>query len=146
MTKTHKIRIGAAFPATEISADAGQVRAFVEAVGDLGFDHILALDHVLGAYPPAHPEGPALQPLPGTSGWENIYDYQTTFHEPFVLFGFVAALTELEMFTGVPRPPQPQTALVAKQAAQVDIQRRKAASRCRHRLEQRGVRQSRPVL
>jgi probable F420-dependent oxidoreductase len=121
MTKNLKIRIGAAFPATEISSDAGQVRAFVEAVGDLGFDHILALDHVLGAYPPAHPEGPALQPLPGTSGWENIYDYQTTFHEPFVLFGFVAALTELEMFTGVLVLPQRQTALVAKQAAQVDI-------------------------
>jgi alkanesulfonate monooxygenase SsuD/methylene tetrahydromethanopterin reductase-like flavin-dependent oxidoreductase (luciferase family) len=121
MTKTRKIRIGAAFPATEISSDRGQVRAFVEAVGDLGFDHILALDHVLGAYPPAYPEGPALQPLPGTSGWENIYDYQTTFHEPFVLFGFVAALTELEMFTGVLILPQRQTALVAKQAAQVDI-------------------------
>jgi probable F420-dependent oxidoreductase len=121
MAKTLNIRIGAAFPATEISSDRGQVRAFVEAVGDLGFDHILALDHILGAYPPAHPEGPALQPLPGTSGWENIYDYRTTFHEPFVLFGFVAALTELELFTGVLILPQRQTALVAKQAAQVDI-------------------------
>jgi probable F420-dependent oxidoreductase len=121
MTNPPNIRIGAAFPTTEISSDRGQVRAFVEAVGDLGFDHILALDHVLGAYPPAHPEGPALQPLPGTSGWENIYDYQTTFHEPFVLFGFIAALTELELFTGVLILPQRQTALVAKQAAQVDI-------------------------
>jgi probable F420-dependent oxidoreductase len=121
MSETPKIRIGAAFPTTEISSDRGQIRAFVEAVGDLGFDHILALDHVLGAYPPAHPEGPALQPLPGTSGWADIYDYQTTFHEPLVLFGFIAALTELELFTGVLVLPQRQTALVAKQAAQVDI-------------------------
>lgn len=121
MIETPRIRIGAAFPTTEIASDRGQIRAFVEAVGDLGFDHILALDHVLGAYPPAHPEGPALQPLPGTSGWENIYDYQTTFHEPLVLFGFVAALTELELFTGVLVLPQRQTALVAKQAAEVDI-------------------------
>src|ERR1700683_564916 len=100
MTKTHKIRIGAAFPATQISAEAGQVRAFVEGQGGHGVDNILALDHVLGAYPPAHPEGPALQPLPGTSGWENIYDYQTTFHEPFVLLGFVADLTQLEVMHG----------------------------------------------
>ncbi|MDT4892079.1 MAG: hypothetical protein QOE97_1114 [Pseudonocardiales bacterium] len=121
MTTTPAIRIGAAFPTTEISPDRGAVRAFVEAVGALGFDHILALDHVLGAYPPAHPDGPALQPLGDTSGWENIYDYRTPFHEPLVLFGFVAALTELELFTGVLILPQRQTALVAKQAAQVDI-------------------------
>jgi probable F420-dependent oxidoreductase len=121
MTKTPKIQIGAVFPTTEISSDRVQIRAFVEAVGDLGFDHIQALDHVLGAYPPAHPQGPALQPLPGTSGWENIYDYRTTFHEPFVLFGFVAALTDLELFTAVLVLPQRQTALVAKQAAQIDI-------------------------
>ena len=121
MTTSPPIRIGAAFPATEIAPDRGQIRAFVEAVAGLGFDHVQALDHVLGAYPPAHPEGPALQPLPGTSGWENIYDYRTTFHEPLVLFGFIAALTDLEMFTGILILPQRQTALVAKQAAQVDI-------------------------
>jgi probable F420-dependent oxidoreductase len=115
------VRIGATFPQAEMPSDRGQIRAFVEAVADLGFDHIVVLDHVLGAYPPAHPDGPAIQPVPGTSGWDEIYNYTTTFHEPLVLFGFISALTELEMLTGVLVLPQRQTALVAKQAAQVDV-------------------------
>jgi probable F420-dependent oxidoreductase len=115
------MRIGATFPQAEMPTDRGQIRAFVEAVADLGFDHIVVLDHVLGAYPPAHPDGPAIQPLPGTSGWDDIYNYTTTFHEPFVLFGFISALTDLDMLTGVLVLPQRQTALVAKQAAQVDV-------------------------
>lgn len=115
------MRIGATFPQAEMPPDKGQIRAFVEAVSDLGFDHIVALDHVLGAYPPAHPEGPAIQPVPGTTGWDEVYNYKTMFHEPLTLFGFVAALTELEMLTGVLVLPQRQTALVAKQAAQIDV-------------------------
>jgi probable F420-dependent oxidoreductase len=115
------MRIGAVFPQTEMPADRGQIRAYVEAVRDLGFDHLVAYDHVLGAYPPAHPEGPRLKPVPTANGWEGAYTYQTTFHEPFVLFGYVAALSDLELVTGVLVLPQRQTALVAKQAAEVDV-------------------------
>jgi probable F420-dependent oxidoreductase len=45
----------------------------------------------------------------------------TTFHEPFVLFGYLAGITSLEFVTGVIILPQRETALVAKQAAEVDL-------------------------
>jgi probable F420-dependent oxidoreductase len=103
------MRIGAIFPQTEIGADPGAVRAYGQAVEGLGYRHILAFDHVLGADPAVH------------TGWNRAYDVRTTFHEPFVLFGHLAALTAVELVTGVLILPQRQTALVAKQAAEVDL-------------------------
>lgn len=103
------MRIGVVFPQTEIGADASAVRAYGERVEALGFGHILAYDHVVGADPAAHP------------GWQGPYDVKSTFHEPFVLFGFLAALTSLELVTGIIILPQRQTVLVAKQAAEVDL-------------------------
>jgi probable F420-dependent oxidoreductase len=103
-----RVRIGVVFPQTEIGPDAGAVRAYGETVDGLGFTHLLAFDHVLGADPAVHP------------GWSGVYDIRTTFHEPMVLFGYLAALTKLELVTGVLVLPQRQTALVAKQAALVD--------------------------
>ena len=76
---------------------------------ELGFTHLLAYDHVLGADPAVH------------EGWNGPYDISTTFHEPLVLFGYLAALTSLELVTGIIILPQRQTALVAKQAAEVDL-------------------------
>jgi probable F420-dependent oxidoreductase len=79
-------------------------------VQELGFTHLLAYDHVLGADPEIH------QP------WRGPYDVDTTFHEPFVMFGYLAAAApRLELVTGVIIVPQRQTALVAKQAAEVDL-------------------------
>ncbi len=103
------MQIGVVFPQTEIGADVGAVRAYATAVEQLGFKHLLAYDHVLGADPGVH------QP------WNGPYDVDTTFHEPFVLFGFLAGFTKLELVSGVIILPQRQTALVAKQAAEVDI-------------------------
>jgi probable F420-dependent oxidoreductase len=103
------MRIGAIFPQTEIGADAAAVRTYGQAVEGLGYQHILAFDHVLGADRAVH------------TGWDRGYDVETTFHEPFVLFGYLAALTRLELVTGVLVLPQRQTALVAKQAAEVDL-------------------------
>jgi probable F420-dependent oxidoreductase len=97
------------FPQTEIGADRGAVRAYAERVEELGFSHVLAYDHVLGADPEVH------------KGWSGPYDVRTTFHEPFVLYGYLAALTSLELVTGIIILPQRQTALVAKQAAEVDL-------------------------
>ena len=97
------------FPQTEIGAVGADVRAYALGVEELGFRHVLAYDHVLGADPEAH------QP------WTGPYDVSTTFHEPFVLFGYLAGLTSLEFVTGVIVLPQRQTALVAKQAAEVDL-------------------------
>jgi len=103
------MRIGVVFPQTELGGDRGAVRAYGEAVAGLGYTHLLAYDHVLGADPDVH------------RGWAGPYDIDTTFHEPFVLFGFLAALVELELVTGIIILPQRQTALVAKQAAEVDL-------------------------
>lgn len=104
------MRIGVVFPQTELGGDAGAVRAYGQRVEELGFTHILAYDHVLGADPHAHP------------GWAGPYDVHTTFHEPLVMFGYLAAVTTtVELVTGVIILPQRQTALVAKQAAEVDV-------------------------
>ena len=97
------------FPQTEIGADRGAIRTYAQRVEELGFTHVLAYDHVLGADPEVH------------KPWNGPYDVDTTFHEPFVLFGYVAAITNIELVTGIIILPQRQTALVAKQMAEVDI-------------------------
>jgi probable F420-dependent oxidoreductase len=103
------VRIGVVFPQTELGGDVGAVRAYGEGVEELGFTHVLAYDHVIGADPVVH------------RGWSGPYDVKTTFHEPFVLFGYLAALTSLELVTGIIILPQRQTVLAAKQAAEVDL-------------------------
>jgi probable F420-dependent oxidoreductase len=104
------MQIGVVFPQTEIGADAAAVRDYVQAAEDLGFAHVLTFDHVLGAEARRYP------------GWNGPYSHLDMFHEPFVLFGYLAALTRrLELVTGVIILGQRQTALVAKQAAEVDV-------------------------
>jgi probable F420-dependent oxidoreductase len=103
------MQIGVVFPQTELGGDVGAVRAYAQGVDDLGFRHLIAYDHVLGADPAVHQD------------WTHHYTAATTFHEPFVLFGHLAALTGLELVTSVLVLPQRQTALVAKQAAEVDL-------------------------
>jgi probable F420-dependent oxidoreductase len=103
------VNIGVVFPQTEIGADPGAVRAYGQRVEELGYSHVLAYDHVLGADPAVH------------QGWNGPYDVHTNFHEPLVMFGYLAALTSLELVTGIIILPQRQTALVAKQAAEVDL-------------------------
>jgi probable F420-dependent oxidoreductase len=103
------MQIGVVYPQTELPSEPATIRAYVRGVEDLGFRHILAYDHVVGADPDSYP------------GWDGPYDIDTTFHEPFVMFGFLAAITQLELVTGIIIAPQRQTALIAKQAAEVDI-------------------------
>lgn len=103
------MRVGAVFPHLEIGADPGAVRDWAQAVEEIGFQHVVAFDHVLGA---------GTDTRPGWYGFTN----DDLFHEVFVLFGFLAAATRsLELATGVLVLPQRQTALVAKQAAEVDV-------------------------
>lgn len=104
------MRVGVVFPQTELSGDVGAVRAYGQGVEELGYTHVLAYDHVVGADPAVH------------ANWSGPYDIDTTFHEPFVMFGYLAAATTtLEFVTGIIILPQRQTALVAKQAAEVDL-------------------------
>jgi probable F420-dependent oxidoreductase len=103
------MRIGVVFPQTELGGDAGAVRAWAQRAGELGFTHVLAYDHVAGADPAVH------------TGWDGPYDVHTTFHEPMVLYGYLAAVTSMELVTGIIILPQRQTVLAAKQAAEVDL-------------------------
>ncbi|HEX7037150.1 MAG TPA: LLM class F420-dependent oxidoreductase [Pseudomonadales bacterium] len=104
------MEFGAVFPHNEIGTDPGAIRAFAQGVEALGATHLLIYDHVLGADPNR----------PG--GWRGPYDKDVAFHEPFTTFAFLAAVTEkLELVTTVLILPQRQTALVAKQAAEVAI-------------------------
>jgi len=104
------VRIGAVFPHTEIGNDPAAIRDFVQAAEGLGYHHLLAYDHVVGADPAGYPD------------LKLIYTHESPFHELFVLFGFLAGQTErIELFSGILILPQRQTALVAKQAAEVDV-------------------------
>jgi probable F420-dependent oxidoreductase len=107
----HDVRIGAVFPQTEIGNEREDIRRYAVRVQELGFRHILAYDHVLSGNQQAH--HPKLV---------NRYDENSPFHEVFVLFGYLAAAApDLELVTGVLILPQRQTALVAKQAATLDL-------------------------
>ncbi len=104
------MKIGAVFPQTEIGNDPAVIRDYAQAVEGMGFDHILAFDHVLGANAANRPD------------WSGPYTHEHAFHEIFVLFGFLAAVTErIGLMTGILILGQRQTALVAKQAAAVDV-------------------------
>jgi probable F420-dependent oxidoreductase len=104
------MQLGVVFPQTEIGNDPAVIRDYAQAAEELGYGHVLAYDHVLGANPNR----------PG--GWDRGYTFESAFHEPFVLFGYLAGLTHtLQFFTGILILPQRQTALVAKQAAALDV-------------------------
>ena len=104
------MRLGAIFPQTEIGADPSAVKDFAQAAEDLGYDHILVFDHVLGADQTKR------------DSWDRPYNIDDMFHAPFVLFGYLAGITEkIEFTTGVLILGQHQTGLVAKQAAEVDV-------------------------
>lgn len=102
------MELGVVFPQTEIGNDPGTIAAFARAAEDLGYAHLLVYDHVLGA-------------VPREGEWLG-YTYRDAFHEPLVLLSFLAgATTRLILATGILILPQRQTALVAKQAAEVDV-------------------------
>jgi len=104
------MEIGLVYPQTEFGDDPAAIRDYAQMAEGLGFSHVLAFDHVLGANPDR----------PG--GWKGPYTYQTPFHEPFVLFSYMAGVTNtLGFATGIIILPQRQTALVAKQAATLDV-------------------------
>jgi probable F420-dependent oxidoreductase len=104
------VRLGVVFPQSEIEEDPVAVRAYAEAAEELGYAHILAFDHVVGA------------DLTNRPDWTGPYNVDTQFHEVFVLFGYLAAITRsVELVTGVLILPQRQAVLVAKQAAEVDV-------------------------
>ena len=104
------MKLGVVFPQTEIGRDPAVVAEFATTAEAIGYDHLIAYDHVLGASTASRPD------------WQGPYTAESLFHEPFVLFGYLAGLTKtLELVSAVIILPQRQTALVAKQAACVDV-------------------------
>jgi probable F420-dependent oxidoreductase len=104
------MKLGAVFPQLESGSDPIAIRDYAQAVEGMGFDHLLIYDHVLGASTTTRPD------------WSGPYTSESLFHEPFVLYGYLAGVTKtIELVTAVIILPQRQTALVAKQAAEVDL-------------------------
>ena len=103
------MKIGFVYPQTEFGNDPSAIRDLAQSAEELGFSYVLAYDHVVGV----NPERP---------GWDGPYDFQTPFQSPLLLFSFMAGVTkQLGFATGILILPQRQTALVAKQAATLDV-------------------------
>lgn len=104
------MKIGAVFPQTEIKSDPAIIRDFAQGLEDLGFNHLLAYDHIVGKNTTNIPD------------WNMPYNHESSFQEPLMLFSFLAGVTQrLAFVTSVIILPQRQTTLVAKQAANLDI-------------------------
>jgi probable F420-dependent oxidoreductase len=103
------MQLGALLPLGDIGGDPAVVREFAQTAEAIGYDFVEAPDHVLGVNAASRP------------GWDRNTS-EDLFHDPFVLFGYLAGCTEkLGFSTGVLILPQRQTALVAKQAACLDV-------------------------
>src|ERR1039458_5654197 len=103
------MQLGALMPLGDIGGDPATVREYAQAMETMGYDFIEAPDHVLGVNAASRP------------GWDRN-DNDDLFHDPFVLFGFLAGCTQALGFSpGVLILPQRQTVLVAKQAASLDV-------------------------
>jgi probable F420-dependent oxidoreductase len=107
--RSDRPRLGCVLPTMDLGRDRQAIRSFALSLDELGIDHVLCYDHVLGADPQVH------------APWRGSYDVDTEFHEPMVLLGYLAAIAPFELVTFVLVLPQRQTALVAKQAAELDL-------------------------
>ena len=104
------MKFGVVFPQTEIGTDPTLITEYAQTAESLGYNHIIAFDHVLGANIQSRP------------GWQGAYQHSDAFHEPFVLYAFLSAVTKtIELTTAVIILPQRQTVLAAKQAAALDV-------------------------
>ena len=104
------MQIGVVYPQIELGGDPDAVRRIGLATEELGYDYLLAYDHVVGA---THDREPKL--------W-GPYTDQDPFHDPFVMFAYLAGITErIEFVTGILILPQRQTVLAAQQAADLDL-------------------------
>ncbi len=104
------MKFGAVYPQTEFGNDPAAIKDYAQTVEGLGFNHVLAYDHILGANPDR------------SGGWQGPYTHHSAFQEPLVLFSFMAGVTtKLGFTTGIIILPQRQTAVFAKQAATLDV-------------------------
>jgi probable F420-dependent oxidoreductase len=113
------MNIGLVFPQTEFGSDPAAIRGYAQTAEGLGYSHVLAYDHVLGM----HPTPDNARRNDWQDGvWRGPYSHEHAFHEPFVLFGFMAAVTQrLGFATGILVLPQRNAVVTAKQAAALDV-------------------------
>ena len=110
------VRLGTNLPEHLIGKDPGAFAAFLTGLEQIGYDYVSMGDHVLGADLASRPDWAPYQ------GKRPLYDIDTPWHEPLVMFGYMAALTTtLELCTGILVSPQRQAALLAKQTAEVSL-------------------------
>ncbi|MGH7115412.1 MAG: LLM class flavin-dependent oxidoreductase, partial [Stellaceae bacterium] len=103
------MELGTLLPLGDIGGDPATVREYAQTAEGIGYDFVEAPDHVLGVNAASRP------------GWDRNSS-EDLFHDPFVLFGYLAGCTRtLGFSTGVLILPQRQTVLVAKQAASLDV-------------------------
>ena len=106
------MKIGAVYPQVELRGAPQALHTIALAVEAMGYSHLALYDHVVGA---SHEDREP--PLPA-----GYYDHLDPFHDPFVAFGYLAAITNrIELITSILILPQRQTVLVAKQATDVDL-------------------------
>ena len=104
------MKIGLIYPQNEYGNDPAAIKDYAQTAEALGYAHIIAYDHVLSARPP-DPEN-----------WPGPYTHEHPFQAVFLLYTFMAAVTQhIEFATGILILPQRETALVAKQAATLDV-------------------------
>jgi probable F420-dependent oxidoreductase len=105
------MKVGVIYPQAELGGDPKALRRFAQAAEELGYDHLVMYDHVIGA---SHEDRDP--PIWGP------YTEKTPFHDPLVAFGYLSGLTKrIEFVTGILIAPQRQTVLVARQTADVDL-------------------------
>ena len=105
------MEIGVIFPQTEIEADVVAIRDFAQAAQETGYSYLFIADHVLGADASAYDH-----PLFG------MYNHESVVHESLTTMGYLAGVVPgMGLMTGILILPQRQTALVAKQAAEIDV-------------------------
>jgi probable F420-dependent oxidoreductase len=104
------MQLGCSLPIGDIGTDPAVLRDYAQAAEGLGFTHLMAPDHVLGANPATY------------RGDRRVGTTASAYHDPFVLFGFLSGSTQRIGFAvGVLILAQRQAVLVAKQAASLDV-------------------------
>ena len=104
------MQLGASIPVADIGTGPAELRDYAQAAEELGFAHLLAPDHVLGVNPSAD------------HGDRRVGTTASAYHDPFVLFAFLAGCTrQIGFAAGVLILAQRQAVLVAKQAASLDV-------------------------
>ena len=104
------MNLGVVVPTMELGPGPAVLREYAQTAQELGYTHLVVQDHVLGVDPAVH------------VGWDRPYTNMTPTPDPFIQSAFLAtAMPGMELVTGVVVLSQRQTALVAKQAAEVDI-------------------------